>query len=314
MSGTHTSPPLRSLTVPDPNALLAWASANSCGSWESLRAAASWVTGDRDLGGYLVRNLSDLGHVELDWERRTWRVCPGVLATLPYAGMRAIFAGQRTPDLLAALRNQADLDDLDIWLDIVPQPGAPDMVSVTSRTIADIAELAARLAVDYVEYPALRITNYLWPGSQLALGPPSPPPAGDYERWDAPTGRWAVSERNDGLFRIEHYGQRYVFSEGQAAFFHVDLSVGRYMELHRRGLQVLRFREDGLTGTLSLPLVAPLPSLLARCASLFTGLVPQRRGQELTYANVPLVAARAIGQSLDQEVVMTQQWKPAGGA
>jgi len=82
----------------------------------------------------------------------------------------------------------------------------------------------------------------------------------------------------------------------------VDLSTGRYAELHRLERDVLIYLQEAINGVLLVPARADLPALHARSAILCSGLLPEfdRMSASLKYKNVPLIIASRIAESLEQ--------------
>jgi hypothetical protein len=203
-------------------------------------------------------------------------------------------------------------EDLDVWVDDVNPRSGPRVIQFSSRLADNLQNLAVRLGLQYSEYPSLRILPALASYVASQGRSPSPPPAAeDSQLWDAHTMRWrdtALSDRR-GLFRSESFGRwQHTVSADGVNYFHTDLRVGRYLELARLGVQVLKFRPDGLTGRLLTPTFIPLPALHARAATLCTGFLPTDDGHHLIYPNVPKVLADAIAASLGQTIETVDTW------
>src|SRR5262249_39933627 len=125
------------------------------------------------------------------------------------------------------------------------------------------------------------------------------------ERLDVPTDRWrpVESDKEPGLYRYEYRGRELRWVDEGGEPHRVDFSLGAYCELRRlRTSDVLKWEELAVTGTLSVPLAAPLPVLQARAATMCSGLAPRRRAHMLRYENVPHRIAGAIADSLDQQL------------
>lgn len=294
------------------DALLRWASENRAGSWPALKAAVGWLYGPRLPPWVPVARLSALGHLEIDWERGRWSTARPVIATIPYAGLRAILVGRRLPTLLRDLREEPDHSDLDVVTDWVPQSEGPELVTFATSSASVFPTLAQRLGVHFEAYPALRVA--------LALGqlertgsPPAPPPVGEVEEWNPAYFQWqpVTTSHHPGLYKAEVFGRpRHVFSGDGRSFVHTDLDEGRYRELRRRGMSVMSYTNGSPTGSLAIAVGAPLPALQARALTLLTGLLPRAERASLRYENVPSWIARLVAKSVGQELKSDGAWVP----
>lgn len=284
------------------NDLLRWLSENRCGPWGALKSVANWLLPGQEYVSRVVDDLSSLGHLEMDWAQEQWTVAPPAVVTLPFSGLRAVLAGRRLPPLIEAIASGEVFEDLDIWVDERTQKGGPDVIYFSTSRQLDIPTLAARLGVQFSDYPALRLVRALPMVGQD--GAESPPPVVESgEQWDGIAMRWRPLEKSGhaGLFRVDAYGRwRHVLSKDGVRYWHTDLSAGRYAELARVGRSVVTYQAEGISGTLVVPVNVPLPTLHARVATLCTGTLPSNDGKVLRYRNVPPVLAQAIATSVGQ--------------
>lgn len=294
------------------DALLRWVSENGSGSWSALKAAAGWLYGPRLPPWVPATRMSALGHLEIDWDRGRWAAARPVVATIPYAGLRAILVGRRLPGLLRDVREERHHADLDVVTDWIPQAEGPELVTFTTSSASVFPLLAQRLGVHFEVYPALRIASAM--GNLNSAGMrPAPPPVGEVEEWNPVYYQWqpATASNHPGLYKAEVFGRpRHVISDDGRAFFHTELDEGRYRELRRRHMRVVSYAKGSPTGSLLIPAGAPLPALQARALTLLTGLLPRAERASLRYENVPSWIARLVATSLGQELKTEEPWAP----
>ncbi len=98
--------------------LLQWASEEGSGTWSGLSDAAAHLIAQHNLKVrpvFLVNQLSDLGHLDIDWAIKTWSVARPTLNVIPGLGLVAVLTGSRTFYLERAVQ-EAQLDDLDVYM------------------------------------------------------------------------------------------------------------------------------------------------------------------------------------------------------
>lgn len=295
--------------------LLEWVSERGEGSWGGFRAAYDWLQAGEDLepwetASVIARQMSALGHLEIDWRHFRWAASPPMLTLLPSAGAHALLTGGRTRELedrLALAREERE----DIFcLDPIEQALAPSAVLIACEDERSMRDLASFLGIGSSYSVAEQLAavlpdldSYL-PGAEVAA---------------APTGygvqllglerlAWedVEDEREPGLYRHQApEGRRFRFLDEARVSHEVDLSIGAYaaLRLTASGGWLKWFRRS-LNGDLEVRLGAPLPTLHARAAALCSGLAPRRSGNCLVYVNVPEEIATAIAGSLGQELTL----------
>jgi len=223
-----------------------------------------------------MQSLSLLGHLEMDWNARSWSAAPPVLTLLPFAGARALLTGSRTRALVRLLEEEA-LEDVSI--DAITaryqQESAPDAFFIGCSDDRDIERLASVLGIAYEFCVSDRLSQLLPDlDSYLAGAPESPPPRGfGIERFEAAVMRWVAvdDDQEAGLYRYDVYGRPQFRFRDSDRLKAVDMSVGIYAELRRRDSVCLEYADGETTGILSVPVNAPLPVLHARAAALCSG-------------------------------------------
>jgi hypothetical protein len=294
--------------------LLNWLSEVGSGDWDEFREAQQWVASlDASLNhppgpSYTAHNLSILGHVEFDWIGRRWSCSPPVLTVLPNAGAHALLVGSRTRVLIDRFLEEADSDPR-VYLPIVHvQRGGPNVVYLAAASEAAVRSFANRLGVAYEECVSERLASLLpnvrkhVEGRESAL----PPRGYGFERFEPSslTFEETDSDCDPGLYKYTAWGgARYMVRGEDGRVHETDKSEGIYAELSRVETNVLHFEPDTVNGSLIVPYRAPLPVLQARTALLCTGLLPGSSHKGcLAYPNVPEATARAIADSLGQDL------------
>jgi hypothetical protein len=293
--------------------LLEWMSERGSGTWQHFRDAHAWIgfQADREpweTASFTARQMSALGHIEVDWGTSRWSAAPPVLTVLPSAGAHALLTGGRTRALCDRLREELDCREDVYGLPAIEQTFSPSALLIASEDERAAQGLAEDLGVDFSHSVSSQLVEALSPlDSYLGLVRSTPAPSGyGVQAFDGAELTWVDVEDafEPGLYRYQApagFSFRFLNGDGQA--FAVDLAVGIYAELARSGeRRRLKWFRNSLNGELEVPLRAPLPTLHARAATLCSGLSPQRRGRSLVYLNVPEGIAAAIGQALGQSL------------
>jgi hypothetical protein len=295
--------------------LLEWVSERGEGSWSAFRAAYDWLQAGEDLepwetASVIARQMSALGHLEIDWRRSRWAASPPMLTLLPSAGAHALLTGGRTrrlEELLGVVREARE----DIYcLEPIEQALAPSALLIACDDERSMRDLASSLGIGASYSVAGQLAavlpsldSYL-PGTEVA-----PAPAGygvqllGLERleWED-----VEDEHEPGLYRHQAPdGRRFRFLDESHVSHEVDLSIGAYAALRLTGTEGwLKWFRRSLNGDLEVRLGAPLPTLHARAAALCSGFAPRRSGNCLVYVNVPEKIATAIAASLEQKLTV----------
>lgn len=250
---------------------------------------------------YLVaRFLEDLGHCEFDYARRKVFCCKPELILLPGAGVKsAILTGARIPETLTKLEECQRKYQGRMILNKKKQEiyglPLPDVVTITSdseeilqlvaqylqigchcHTPAAWLLLSASASID--EYESTLIFQVsLAQGWQCRI----------FSTSDLHFTRITLSPKVYGLLEftnpvtqqktyIWHYNEKTV---------EIDKDWGRYLALKNEGLNVIFF--DKRKQLLAVPSFAPLPRLLARSATLCSGLAASSVTLSKTVGDIP---------------------------
>jgi hypothetical protein len=297
--------------------LLEWVSERGAGSWTQLRDAHTWLESESELAPWetaslIARQMSALGHIEIDWRSSRWAASPPVLTLLPSAGAHALLTGGRTRELSDRLA--AELDERsDVYgLDPIEQALAPSAVLIACQDERAMRSLATSLEVASSYSVASQLVAVLPTlGSYLGLAGSTPAPMGyGVQALEPRELTWIDVEEDSepGLYRYQApEGRKFRLIGKDGESFDVDLAIGTFAALAAAGERTrLKWFRSSLNGELEAPLRAPLPTLHARAVALCSGFAPERRGRSLIYVNVPEEIARAIAVSLGQELTVVQ--------
>lgn len=302
--------------------LLKWMSETGSGTVSDFRSRAAWLARTENMNlpdystGRWLRNLSSLGHCEVDWQRGIWAVAPSAIARLPLADGLAVLVGSRRRRLLRAIR-QAD-----IYIERAAPHGseleipAPTTILIPFEDACELESYASTIGALYVGCAAAEIASLLPSNEPSAL---TAPPAynSTVERLIAisPKNWTSVSARTahplEGLYREQINGRwRYALRRSEE-WYSCDLSSGIFAELARRGERVVRWRPEHVTrshiGPVSIDSAAPVPPLHARALALCSGFPPRFDAAAGTavYDNVPHEIAARVSSSLGQQLQIT---------
>ena len=302
--------------------LLRWMSEVGSGTIVDVRNRIDWIARTANIeprsytSGRWLRDLSSLGHCEIDWDGGRWSVATAALAWLPSADGLAVIAGSRRPRMMRAL------EDFCGWLPAarrVPPAGEvplPTTFYVAFTRESDLADAANAAGIVLAGQSADRIARSL-PSVRphVATGPPVY--GGQLKRLESLYPRYwrpvsaAQADHPDGLYVEQVNGRARHITRRAGEWFACDLSMGTFAELARLNESALRWRpdpgrEEAGTGTVFVDWGAPLPALHSRALVLCTGLPPRFGATATTaiYENVPRVVAARVCTSLGQSLVI----------
>lgn len=283
--------------------LLEWASEMSEGSW------AQWCDAARQLRvepNSAVRDFAALGHIEMDWSANRFSCPPPTAAYLPRSSGCVVVTGARPRGFIAELRElEAERDELGFCLHgPYPQPHGPDTLLV-EVDLDDAPALCEAAGLVWAFNPADRIAQLLPEATlQTVAVQESWPPRDDVPRqrfnpkmMRFETERGEASQR--GLWFYDGYrrAEAWLF-DGSSWWMFPTREYAMY--LSHPHVTFLRYRQTA--GQLLVPLLAPLPPLQARAATLASGRLPLRAVSKgpssLAYENISPALAEHIAQSL----------------
>ncbi|MES9537537.1 hypothetical protein [Actinomadura sp. NPDC000600] len=299
----------------DADLLLTWMSEVGSGDVRDLRQRVAWAARARDRSpkryesGRWLRDISALGHAEIDWQRGNWTIAPAVAPLLPAAGGTAVLAGSRRVGLLDRLEKSIAVQvqrPKDGHGEPLP---APATVFLQGDNFGQLRDSLKEAGVQYVGCAARSIARGLL---RITLGDPAAPPARDdaaeHISANAEDVRFCAGlPKGDGLCRISVNGRPSYRYRLNGSWYHTDHATGILLDRAARGISVMRFRaervsDDEEIGTVFIDQGAPLPPLQARALVLCSGLPPQfgNLARTAVYRNVPEDIARLVAESIRQ--------------
>lgn len=301
----------------DADLLLTWMSEVGSGDIRGLRQRVAWAARVTDRNpkpyesGRWLRDISSLGHAEIDWQGGKWAIAPPVGTLIPATGGTAVLAGSRRVGLLDRLQ---DLVAVHVER---PESGheaplpVPSTVFIQADSLRELRESLDEAGVRYVGYAARSIAAGL---RQIALGRPAAPPAwgdaAEHLSASADVVRFQTGMPTaDGLCRTSVHGRPSYRYRSDGSWYHTDHATGILLVLADRGINVMRFRPDRIAegeeiGTVFIDQGAPLPPLQARALVLCSGLPAQfgDLAQTAIYRNVPKGVALLVAKSIRQKL------------
>ncbi|WP_433166364.1 hypothetical protein [Kribbella sp. CA-247076] len=301
----------------DADVLLTWMSEVGSGHVRDLRQRVAWAARAADRSpksyetGRWLRDISALGHAEIDWQGGTWAVAPAVATLLPATGGTAVLAGTRRVGLIDRLE---ELVSVHVERPESRHDGPLPMPSAVFVQADSLGELRTSLEESGVEYVGCTARSIAMGLRQIALGAHAAPPA----RGDAAEhlSAWADEVRfcsgmpsGDGLCRTSVYGRPSYRYRSNGTWYHTDHATGILLDRADRGINVFRWRPERVAdgeeiGTVFIDQGAPLPPLQARALVLCSGLPTQFGDLARTaiYRNVPKDVAGLVAKSIRQQV------------
>lgn len=299
--------------------LLNWMSEVGSGDVRELRQRIAWAARSADLyprprdTGRWLRDVSSLGHAEIDWANGRWAIAPAVATLAPGAAGAAVLVGQRRTGLLERLEDVFAVHVEEHESSHDAPLCAPSSVYVQSDSIDTLRSDLAELGIAFVGCAARNIAGGLSP---IGLGDLAASPSrSDVVEHLTLTEDWYQFSPGlpaaDGLCRFTALGRpSYLFRSGNS-WHHTDHATGILLELARCGLSVIRWRPERTVagqeiGTAFVDQGAPLPPLQARALVLCSGL-PTRFGRTAgtaIYPNVPKEIVELVGESIRQRVAV----------
>jgi len=263
------------------DALLAWCSETGSGTLDAFKAACAhlqlpvWPT---------ARALSQLGHVEFDYDTGRYAAAPVTLTTVPGLPGRLLLTGARTSGLLDELaRAAADGDaDFDVSREPCHQFGAGPSTLYIDGDAADAAQFAQAAGIGFCPQAHRLIADRL-PDATDAVWAHTPDdrfphakidPYDLRARWDLP-----ARDHTPGLWLYRTFGGRrtmVLFHADRATVRAADSAYGPYlMDRPDDADPLIEYRQAH--HLLIVLCTAPLPALHARAACLCSGRLPVRR-------------------------------------
>ncbi|HIF38641.1 MAG TPA: hypothetical protein EYQ69_05410 [Gemmatimonadetes bacterium] len=236
--------------------VLEWASEVGSGSWSTLKEGIRYVCKKHDIDTFsslIAAQLSNLGHLDMDWESKKWNIARPALNIVPNLGLCAILTGSRTHFLLELFHNAAN--NLNVYpLPDLRQPKnsdtgrviAPSPVIIKCSTLESAKNVAEKAGIAFSLDPARTLgralPNFSKHPSRRAAAP------GNLDHyWFCPqTLKWEDSTGEDkpGLHRIDiSYSPSYRWTDGEL-WWHTDLPTGEFLAIKENSSPIFRWTES----------------------------------------------------------------------
>jgi hypothetical protein len=233
-----------------------------------------------------IRFLDSLGHCEFDFDKRQVFVCPPMLINLPVCGiMRTILTGARTPSIIKRIElfvsNNKDTISFYKEQQRLENILLPSVIHIDSIDCNFLIELTEASHIEYVsKAPAS------WSLANFSASLSDIKKSLDYEdrvvlNWDkrvfSPTSLLfsdpnGAEDKKLVMYTNPRNQQKIHWMWDGKRAAEIDRYWGRYAILAEEELHILLF--DKRRRLLAVPSYIPLPRILARAATLCTGLAP----------------------------------------
>jgi hypothetical protein len=286
--------------------LLRWVSEEGSGDWGKLRDASAYVCNKHGLQrrpSRMASELSALGHLDVDWERRRWSVAVPSLNLVPGLGLWVVLTGSR-PHHIDRRFDEAT-DDCEVYPVPVAQPPAPAAKLAKCASVEVAARVAERMGAALVVDPARSLLEVMRPVDEVVVEQ-TPPPRDEVEWFDPNTLRWepAPPPDRDGLYRMDHHGRPVYRRRDQGYWYEIDLAAGQFLALKERRAAVVGWRPPGREGPptacFEVRKGVALPTIAERALTVSSGLLPQVVAGWWRYLNVPREVATILTEKLLQ--------------
>lgn len=298
--------------------LLQWASEAGSGKWEALRAAAGHVArkhGLRTRPWTLARDLSKLGHLDIDWETQGWSIASPTMNVVPGLGLCVVLTGSRPYYLIQRFRDATN--DRDVFDFTMRQPkthnSAPAAIFAKCASLDVAKEVATRMGANLVFDPSTSLAASMPSLDDQDLQRTSPPDLDLDTEWFNPHEvEWKECESRgtpvEGLYRQQLTERRRYLWYGAGRWSKIDFSYGQFRALRDTGQHVMEWTEEAANGSMASRLEVHkdvrLPDVAERALTICDGRVPvvpdvSHTGY-LRYSNVSERVCQLISQKLGQ--------------
>jgi hypothetical protein len=292
----------------------------------------------RDIRNRTIRSLDALGHCEFDFDKRYVTACESAVVALPYGGVaRAILTGARTDGLVKRIKtfekdhqNEISIQQFQHYIsngagtssEMIKFP-LPDAVLLEAVDVSVLNELVAFTRINrLLRYsPTFALSHFsasMDDVKESATGeifaePEWPSRSFDIGRLSFVKSKSAHDKPSLMTYTSPIDQNRLHIYWNENRGYEIDRDWGRYLVLSKNNVEVVLY--DKRRQALAVPSTVPLPRLLARAATLCSGMVaistrlagrkiggiPQNHPIEV-YSAVPYHIARMIAEKLGQEL------------
>jgi hypothetical protein len=265
------------------DALLSWCSEMGSATIDEFRRACRALDLPTNAS---ARALSQLGHVEFDWDCGRFAAAPTTLTTIPDLPGRLLLSGARPYGLIAELAGVAEGSelDVDVWRDLRHQFGNGPSTALIDADPSDAPAFCEEAGIRWAHCASAEIASVLpeldRATASVAHRPDSRFPHAIVDphsfrpRWDAD-----VADGREGVWLYRTWGRRREMilhsEEGEPRMILDADNAPFLMPRPEDADAIVEYRRSHRL--LIVNAAAPLPTLHARCACLCSGRVPVRR-------------------------------------
>lgn len=293
------------------NLVFQWMCANKSGRIDSLIEAICWF-GD-SVSSYAAKEwisaLSSLGHCDVDWGKRTWRIASSRLIRLPKSDGTIAYVGYRKSDWSTAVK------DVDAYVEDQARPQVKNILELPQSVFflidsnQHIKEIAKSLDATYIPDAAGILAASL--DSLSSLSRLSRPPAFDTELYKLKieeSYEWVKDSSSqsllrDGIYRIKEASGKSFFEKHGSDWKLLDSSAIHFREFSRMNRNPFEYIEDASRpgmGDLYVPNFMNFPIEHLRALTFCSGRIADRTSvpNEVCFANVPVSVFEKVSFTL----------------
>lgn len=268
--------------------LLQWASEVGSGKWEALRASAGHVArkhGLRRKPWLLARDLSMLGHLDIDWEAQDWSIASPTMNVVPGLGLCVVLTGSRPYHLIQRFRDATNDQDVFNFSMRQSRPpySAPAAIFAKCASLDVAKEVATRMSAKLVIDPSTALAASMPSLDDQEQLPAAPPDLDLDTEWFNPYNvEWEECESRgtpmEGLYRQQLTERRRHLWHEAGRWSKTDLSYGQFRALRNEGQQVMKWTPAATNGGQSSRLEVHgnvrLPDIAERALTICDGRMP----------------------------------------
>lgn len=304
--------------------LLSWMSEIETGTIANFRRRATWMAKTANESKHAVnpnkwlRNLSVLGHCEIDWRTSRWEIADAGITKLPFSDGLAILYGARRRQLLDAFDGAGIYTEQTHRVLEDSMELSPTTIYLPYSTDQELVDVANEFGLHYCSSAAEELLDKL---PIIETLEPAAPPAADsvFEQFRfTDSVRWCQYSANNsspekGLYREQLYGRWRYLAYRANRWWAVDRDLGIFWMLSVLNRSVLQFNvqrgRNGMVGTLITKHGVSLPVEHERSLAFCSGLLPRstRVPGTMLFENVPRRVAEILAECLGQNLQVREQ-------
>ncbi|MBB1039826.1 MULTISPECIES: hypothetical protein [unclassified Dietzia] len=297
----------------DADLLLAWMSETGSGDIDNLRSRITWLARNSDVNpkkyevGRWMRELSALGHVELDWNSGRWAIAPPAAVLLPVSGGTVALTGLRRKGLIELLSETVAVH-IERPNQTEGQLAPVSTILLQADSFGELISAVRSVGVSYVGNAAEKNADRLPPISlKTAAGPPARNDRVEKLSTDGALRFVTSRPSGNGLYKIANYKKPIYRFYKMGRWYQCDFPTGVMFDRLEKGLKGFRFVRDRVSGDEEIGRLitdpgVQLPVLQARALYLCSAVPPEvsRVTGDSIFYNVPRSVAISVSKSVHQ--------------